>query len=165
MCVLAISDNLIKCTCLTQPHTHNGTSEVSASLISRTSLSPVFVHTKVHEGRRVGKSCFTHGTVMSLMDYCSSCLDTQKYLQLSLALEKTIPNRILKALTEWLPGVQLRHFSTICAVHIEDCGCLAVMAQYVADHWQLKPRALGSIPSSMPTFPTEAKCVTLVFLS
>ena len=40
-----------------------------------------------------------------LMDYYSSCLDTQKYLQLSLALEKTfcpVPNRILKALTEWL---------------------------------------------------------------
>ena len=37
----------------------------------------------------------------------------------SLLMERT--NAVLTAHTEWLPGVQLRHFSPICAVHIEDC--------------------------------------------
>ena len=66
-----------------------------------------------------------------------------------------------------VPGVHLRHFSIVYAVHVEDCegwwlsGCCGSVAEY----WQLKPGALGSIPSSMSTFPTEPKCVTLVFFS
>ena len=34
---------------------------------------------------------------------------------------RSTPNGVLMAHAEWLPGVWLRHFSTICAVHIEDC--------------------------------------------
>ena len=50
---------------------------------------------------------------------------------------------------QWLPGVQLRYFSIICAVHIEDCesrggGCPVVA---VADHCVHKPGVLGSLPN------------------
>ena len=45
---------------------------------------------------------------------------------------KLTPNGVLTAHTEWLPGVRLRHFSTICAVYIKIVGvggCLVVIAQ------------------------------------
>ena len=48
---------------------------------------------------------------------------------------------IISYISEWLLGVWLRHFSTTCAVHIEDCegwwlsGCCGS----VAEHWQPKP--------------------------
>ena len=51
------------------------------------------------------------------------------------------PNRVLTAHTEWLSGVRLRHFSTTCAVYIEDCegwwlsGCRGS----VEEHWWLNP--------------------------
>ena len=45
------------------------------------------------------------------------------------------PNGVLMAHTEWLPGVQLRHFSPTCAVHMEERivgagGCPVVVAQW-----------------------------------
>ena len=48
---------------------------------------------------------------------------------------------------EWLPGVQLRYFSSTCAVHIEDCGgwWLSGCRSSVAEHWLHKPGVLGSI--------------------
>ena len=57
-------------------------------------------------------------------------------------------NGVLMAHTEWLLGVQLRHFSTTCAVHIEDCGgwWLSSCHSSVAEHWLHKPGVLGSIP-------------------
>ena len=59
-------------------------------------------------------------------------------------LYRLTPNGVLTAHTEWLPGVWLRHFSTTCAVHIEDCeGCRSSMAE----HWLHKPGLLGLIPS------------------
>ena len=50
--------------------------------------------------------------------------------------------------TEWLAGVRLRHFSTTCAVYIEDCEgwWLSGCRSSVADHRLHKPGALGSIP-------------------
>ena len=58
------------------------------------------------------------------------------------------PVRVLMAYTEWLPGVWLRHFSTTCAVHIENCGGLWLSGcrSSVAEHWLHKLGVLGSIP-------------------
>ena len=55
---------------------------------------------------------------------------------------------------EWLPGVQLRHFSPTCAVHIEDCGgwWLSGCRSSVAEHWLHKPGVLGSIPGGCRPF-------------
>ena len=56
--------------------------------------------------------------------------------------------------TEQLPGVQLRYFSTTCAVHMEDCdgwwlsGCLSS----VVEHLWLQPKALGSVSSDCQCF-------------
>ena len=46
--------------------------------------------------------------------------------------------------TEWLPGV---HFSTTCAIHIEDCEgwLLSGCHSSVVEHCQLMPGDLGSI--------------------
>ena len=45
-------------------------------------------------------------------------------------------------------------FSTICAVHIEECGgwWLSGCRSSVAEHWQLKTDVLGSIPGSCQPF-------------
>ena len=42
---------------------------------------------------------------------------------------------------QWLPGVQLKHFSTTCVVHIEDCEgwWLSSCRSSVAEHWLYKP--------------------------
>ena len=69
----------------------------------------------------------------------------RKPLGMGSLLVKRIPNGVLTAHTEWLPGVQLRHFSPSCAVHIEDyegwwlSGCRSS----VAEHWVHKPGVLG----------------------
>ena len=42
---------------------------------------------------------------------------------------------------EWLLGVQLRHFSLTCAVHIEDCGDCWKSASQVS--WLQFPAAAG----------------------
>ena len=57
------------------------------------------------------------------------------------------PNRVLTAHSEWLPGVETEAFSTTCAVYGEDCEgwWLPGGRSLVAEHWQLKPEALGSI--------------------
>ena len=63
-------------------------------------------------------------------------------------------NGVLTAHTKWLPGVRLRHFSTTCAVYIEDCegwwlsGCHSSVAEY----WQHKPGVLGLIPGGFQPF-------------
>ena len=48
----------------------------------------------------------------------------------SLLMERILrstPNGVLMAHTEWLLDVRLRHFSTTCAVYIEDCEGLVVV--------------------------------------
>ena len=46
------------------------------------------------------------------------------------------PNGVLTAHTEWLLGVRLGHFSTTCALFIEDCegrwlsGCRSLVAEH-----------------------------------
>ena len=60
----------------------------------------------------------------------AECFSQSKVSVLVLRLRKTL---VLTAHTEWLPGVQLRHFSPTYAVHIEDCGaggCPVVVAQW-----------------------------------
>ena len=63
------------------------------------------------------------------------------------------PNGVLMV-HEWLTGVQLRHFRTTCAVHIENCegwwlsGCCGS----VAEHCLHKPGVLGSIPGNCRPF-------------
>ena len=55
---------------------------------------------------------------------------------------------------ECLPGVRLRHFSTTCAVHIEDCEgwWLSSCRSSVAEHWWLKPSAPSLIPGDCQPF-------------
>ena len=67
---------------------------------------------------------------------------------------KLTPNGVLTAHTEWLPGVRLRHFSTICAVYIEGCEgwWLSGCHSSVAKHWLHKPGVLGSIPGGCQPF-------------
>ena len=62
--------------------------------------------------------------------------------------------RVLTAHTEWLPRVRLRHFSTSCAVYIEDCEgwWLSSCFSSVAEHWLHKPGILGLIPSDCQPF-------------
>ena len=52
--------------------------------------------------------------------------------------------------TKWLPGVRLRHFSSTCAVRVEDYECwwLFGCRSSLAEHWLLKPSVLGPIPSN-----------------
>ena len=71
---------------------------------------------------------------------CLSCTPgTHSAIRTEIIFQST-PNRVLMAHAEWLPGVQLRHSVTTCAVHIEDCGgwwlsgCRGSMAEY----WWLK---------------------------
>ena len=56
--------------------------------------------------------------------------------------------------SQWLPGVQLRHFSPTCAVHIEDCEgwWLSGCRSSVAEHWLYKPGVLGLIPGDCRPF-------------
>ena len=58
--------------------------------------------------------------------YILECDVLMYYAQIMLNLSlrsifQSTPHGVLTAHTEWLPGVQLRHFSPTCAVHIEDC--------------------------------------------
>ena len=66
---------------------------------------------------------------------------------------RSTPKGVLTAHAGWLPGVQLRHFSTTCAVHIEDCEgwWLSGYRSLVAEHWLHKP-VLDSIPSDCWAF-------------
>ena len=67
---------------------------------------------------------------------------------------RSTPNRVLTPRTEWLPVVQLRHFSLTCAVYIEDCGgwWLSGYHSSVAEHWLHKPGVLGLIPVTAGLF-------------
>ena len=83
----------------------------------------------------------------SLCSQCSATelqqLDNHQPPQSSIS-----PNRVLTAHTEWLPGVQLKHFSLTCPLRIEDCEgwWLSGCRSSVAEHWLHKPGVLGSIP-------------------
>ena len=72
----------------------------------------------------------------------------------SLLMERIFQSTPLTAHAEWLPGVQLRHFSPTCAVHIEDCGgwWLSGCRSSVAEHWLHKPGVLSSIPGDCRPF-------------
>ena len=67
---------------------------------------------------------------------------------------RSTPNGVLDAHTEWLPGVRLRHYSTTCAVHIQNCvgWWLSGCRSSVAEHRLHKPDVLGSIPSNCRPF-------------
>ena len=67
---------------------------------------------------------------------------------------RSTPNSVLTAHAEWLLGVRLRHFSTTCAVHIEDCEgwWLSSCHRSVAEHWLHKPGVLGSISRRLLDF-------------
>ena len=58
--------------------------------------------------------------------------------------------KLILSHAEWLPGVRLRHFSTTCAVYIEDCEgwWLSGGRSSVVEHWLHKPGVLGLIPSA-----------------
>ena len=62
---------------------------------------------------------------------------------------------------QWVSGVRLRHFSTTCAVQIEDCegwwlsGCCGS----VAEHWLHKPGVLGSISGDCKPFHFPLFCL------
>ena len=64
------------------------------------------------------------------------------------------PNRVLTAQTEWVLSVRLRHFSTTCAVYIEDCEgwWLSGCCSSVAEHWLHKPGVLGLIAGNCQPF-------------
>ena len=67
---------------------------------------------------------------------------------------RSTPNGVLMAHTEWLPGVRLRHFSTICIVYIEDCegwrfsGCRSS----VTEPWLHKPDVPFQVIAGLLTF-------------
>ena len=72
--------------------------------------------------------------------FCYSCMRTS--------------NGVLTAHAGWLSGVQLRHFSPTCAVHIEACGgCwLSGCRSSVEEHWLYKPGVLGLISGGFRLF-------------
>ena len=66
---------------------------------------------------------------------------------------KLTPNGVLTAHTEWLPGVRLRHFSTVCAVYRDSEGWwLSSCRSSVTEHWLHKPGVMGLIPGGCRPF-------------
>ena len=65
-------------------------------------------------------------------------------------------NKVLMVHTQWLPGVQLKHFSTTCVVHIQKIvragAWLSGCRSSVAEHWLYKRQVVGSIPGGCRPF-------------
>ena len=75
-------------------------------------------------------------------------------MRLSLLMERIFWSTPMTTHTEWLPGVQLKHFSLTCAVLIEDCEgwWLSGCHSSVVEHWLHKPGVLGSTPNDCRSF-------------
>ena len=84
----------------------------------------------------------TLGSILHMLSICMA------HMLLQMVFQTANTGYIHQTKTEWLLGVQLRHFSTTCAVHIEDCEgwWLSGCRSSVAEHWLHKPGVLGSIP-------------------